>query len=217
MGKQEELPLIYQRINKRNYFLKIFRRAEKKYGKSEKRLAAEEWGAGWKVLISTIMSAQSRDETTIEVAEKLFFRYGTLVKLSKAKLGEVLKIFSKLNYNRTKAKHVVLSSKMLVKNFGGRVPSEIGELVKLPGVGRKTANLIITEVFGKEGICVDTHVHRLSNVLGFVKTNSPNQTEMALRELVPQKYWGRINRLFVLWGKDCAGRDREKLLECLEK
>ena len=202
---------------KRGEFLKVFRKAEKRYGKSEKRLAGEGWGAAWKTLIVTIMSAQSRDETTIVIGEKLFRRYDTLEKLSRAKFEEVYKIFSGLNYNKTKAKHVIESAKMLLSDFNGKVPDSIDELVKLPGVGRKTANLVITEEHGKDGITVDTHVMRLSNVLGLVKTKTPSQTEFELIKIAPRKYWSRINRLFVLWGKDVPGRDRKRLLDKLEE
>ena len=92
----------------------------------------------------------------------------------------------------------------------------IEELVELPGVGRKTANLVIAEVHDGDGICIDTHVHRISNVLGLVKTKNPTETEFALMKIAPRTYWSRINRLFVLWGKSVGGRDRKKLLAALE-
>ena len=190
-------------------------KAELKYGSVEKRLAAEGWAEPWQTLIATIMGAQSRDETTIPIAESLFEKY-SLESLAYAKYSDVLKIFSSLNYNRTKARNVIECAKALVRDYNGSVPDTIEDLVNLPGVGRKTANLIITECFGKEGICVDTHVHRISNVLGFVKTKNPTETEMALREFVPHKYWSRINRIFVLWGKNVSGRDKNKLLKVLD-
>ncbi len=200
-------------MDKTTQFLEIFLNAKKKYAHTQKRLAAEGWDADWKVLIATIMSAQSRDETTIPIAEKLFEKYPTLNTLAKAAYADVLSIFSSLNYNRTKAQHVIQAAKYLLENYRGSIPSEIDELLKIPGVGRKTANLIITQVHQKDGICVDTHVHRISNVLGLVKTKTPHQTEDALKKIVPQKYWAQINRIFVLWGKDVPGRDKRKLLE----
>jgi len=202
--------------NKEN-FINIFKKAEKKYGKYEKRLAGESWGSAWKTLVATIMSAQSRDETTIPIAENLFRKYSSLDKLANAKFSDVLKILKSMNYNKTKAKHVIMAAKFIRDDFKGKVPADIGELVKIPGVGRKTANLVITEVHKLDGICVDTHVHRISNVFGFVKTNNPNKTEMELRELVPKKYWKKINRIFVLWGKDVSGRDKDRLLAKLEQ
>ena len=204
-------------MNKTDYFIDIFRKAELKYGLVEKRLAAEGWDYPWQTLLATIMSAQSRDETTIPIAENLFAKYSDLPSLAHAKYSDVLKVFRSLNYNKTKARNVIDTAKMLLGQYDGQVPDTIEELIVLPGVGRKTANLIITEVFGKEGICVDTHVHRISNVFGFVKTNNPSETEFALREVVPRQYWSRINRIFVLWGKDVPGRDKQKLLTALNK
>ncbi len=203
-------------MNKKQYFLKIFASAEKKYGKSEKRLAGEGWDAGWKLLIATIMSAQSRDETTIRVAENLFRKHDKLEKLANAEYNDVLRIFKGLNYNKTKAKNVIASAGILVSDFKGKIPDSIEELVKLPGVGRKTANLVISELYKKSGICVDTHVHRISNVLKLVDTKKPYETELALMKIAPEEYWSRINRIFVLWGKDISGRDKKKILEKLD-
>jgi len=203
-------------MDRREYFLEVFEKVEKKYGKYEKRLAGESWGPAWKTLVATIMSAQSRDETTIPIAENLFKKYSSLDKLANAKFSDVLKILKSMNYNKTKAKHVIMAAKFIRDDFKGKVPADIDELVKIPGVGRKTANLVLGEVFKKDVICVDTHVHRISNVFGFVKTNNPNKTEMELRMLVPKKYWKKINRIFVLWGKDVPGRDKERLLTELE-
>ena len=198
-------------------FLEIFRKAEKRYAKYEKRLAGEGWKEDWQTLIATIMSAQSRDETTILIAEELFARYGSLDKLAKAKYSDVLTIFKSLNYNRTKAKNVIKAAKYMVENFEGNVPDDIDKLVEIPGVGRKTANLVLSEIYEKDTICVDTHVHRLSNVLGLVKTKNPEETEYTLQKVAPRKYWNRINRVFVLWGKEVPGRDKKKLLKRLEE
>lgn len=204
-------------MDKRKYFLQVFRKAERKYGRYEKRLAGEGWSADWKTLIATIMSAQSRDDTTIRIAEELFRKYNNLDSLAKARYSDVLAIFKSLNYNRTKAKNVIAAAKFIIKEFGKKIPDEIDELVKIPGVGRKTANLVLTECHDKDGIVVDTHVHRISNVFGFVKTKNPTETEFALMKIAPKKYWSRINRIFVLWGKEVSGRDKEKLLTKLDE
>lgn len=204
-------------MNKTELFLQIFKKAEQRYGKTEKRLAGEGWEEDWQTLIATIMSAQSRDETTIPIAERLFERYNTLEKLSKARYANVLSILRSMNYNRTKAKHVIAAARFLVEKYQGRIPDTIEVLVKIPGVGRKTANLVIAECHGKDGICVDTHVHRISNVLGLVKTKTPAQTEQALLEIAPRRYWSRINRIFVLWGKDVRGRDKKRILGILNE
>lgn len=202
---------------KRVLFLQIFKKAEKKYGKVEKRLAGEGWQNDWQTLIATVMSAQSRDETTIPIAESLFRKYGSLENLANAKYEDVLFSLKSLNYNRTKSKNIIACAKMLISDYNGKVPDEIDELVKLPGVGRKTANLIITECFGKQGICVDVHVHRISNAIHLVRTKNPTETEFALMKIAPKKYWGRINRLFVLWGKEVTGKDKNKFLKKLEE
>lgn len=206
-----------QIMDKKKYFLEIFAKAEKKYGQSVKRLAGDDWEKDWQTLVATILSAQTRDETTIPVSEDLFRRYSTLEKLSKAKYDDVLKIISRVNFKNNKAKHVIGAAKYLVDNCNGEVPDSIDELIKIPGVGRKTANLVIAEVHNMDGICVDTHVHRLSNVIGLVKTKTPTQTETELMKIAPKKYWSRINRLFVLWGKSVRGRDRKKVLEKLDE
>ena len=199
-------------MNKTKYFLEVFKLAEKRYGKHEKRLAGDGWNHGWQTLIATIMSAQTRDEVTIPVAENLFKKYNSVEKLSKAKVGKVLKIIKSVNFSKTKAKNVVNTAKMLVKNCNGRVPDSIDELIKLPGVGRKTANLVLSEVHEKDVICIDTHCQRLLNVLGIVNTKTPHQTEIEMMKIVPKRYWSRINRIFVLWGKDVRGRDKKVLL-----
>ena len=203
-------------MDKRAYFLEIFKKAEKRYGRYTKRLAGDKWPKDWQTLIATILSAQTRDEMTIPVAEKLFKKYPSLEKLSKARYDAVLKIISRVNFKNNKAKHVIAAAKYLVENYEGKVPDDIDELVKLPGVGRKTANLVLSEVHSKDSITVDTHVHRISNVLGLVKTKTPAQTEQELMKIVPRRYWSRINRLFVLWGKEVRGREKKKLLERLK-
>lgn len=204
-------------MDRKKEFLELFEKAEARYGKSEKRLAGEGWSEVWKTLIATILSAQSRDETTILIAERLFERYDRLEKLSRASVRDVEKTLKGMNYYKTKARNVSGTARMLLEEFGGRVPETMEELVRLPGVGRKTANLVLTECFGKDGITVDTHVHRISNVFGFVKTKTREKTEIELMKIVPHELWSRVNRIFVLWGKEVAGRDRERFLARLEK
>lgn len=200
-------------MGKKEEFLKIFNAAEKHYGVFDKRLAGEGWEHDWQTLFATILSAQSRDETTIPIAEGLFSKYPTLQSIVKAGENNVFKEIKSINYNRTKSKHIVAAAKYLLEHHKGKVPDTMEELVEIPGVGRKTANLVLTEVHGKDGITVDTHVHRISNVFGFVNTKNPTQTEFELMKLVPKKYWYRVNRLFVLWGKEVPGKDKKRFLE----
>ena len=206
-------------MDKTAYFLEIFSKAEKKYGASAKRLAGEDWKEEWMTLIATILSAQTRDETTIPVAEAVFNKYDDVSKLAKARLSDVENTIKRINFYKTKSKNIIGAAKWLVDNGykDGRVPNTIDDLIKMPGVGRKTANLVLTEVHEKDGITVDTHVHRISNVFGFVKTKNPTQTEYELMKIVPKEYWSRINRIFVLWGKEVRGRDKKKFLEKLEE
>ncbi|MBS3106595.1 endonuclease III [Candidatus Woesearchaeota archaeon] len=199
----------------RREFLKIFNAAERKFGKDPTRLAGEGWPEPWQLVITTIMSAQSRDETTIPVAEGLFRKFPTLEQLAQADSEEILAALKSLNYNKTKARHILATAKILNERKG-EIPNTIDGMLQLPGVGRKTANLVVCEIHNADGICVDTHVHRISNVLGLVKTKTPHQTEKALQKIAPKRYWSRINRLFVLWGKKVPGRERKKLMAALK-
>lgn len=197
-------------------FLFIFKKAKKKYNKNSKRLAAEGWDNDWKVLITTIMSAQSRDETTISIAESLFNKFPNLISLSNASINNIEFQLKSLNYYKTKSKNIKLAAECLIKNYNSLIPDRLEDLLKIPGVGLKTANLILSEVHKKQAICVDTHVHRISNVLGFVKTKNPEQTEKELRKIVPRRYWNQINRIFVLWGKEVSGTNKNKFLDSLK-
>ena len=204
-------------MNKRKYFLKIFKKLEKKYGNYNKRLAGDSWSKPWQTLVATILSAQSRDETTIPIAENLFKEYFTLEKLSKARYKDVFKILKRINYNKTKTKNVVNAAKFIIKNYEGNIPDNMEDLIKIPGVGRKTANLVLTEVHNKDAIVIDTHCHRLLNLLGVVNTKNPHETELSMMKVSPRIYWSKINRLFVLWGKEAPGRDRKKILKNLNE
>ena len=193
-------------------FLQIFKKAQKKYSQSTKRLAGENWQHDWQTLITTIYSAQSRDETTIPVMEKAFKTLPTLESWSKAPLSKIKRLTKRINFYKTKSRNSKATAQILIKNFKSKVPDTIEQLTTLPGVGRKTANLIITEIHKKPGITVDTHVHRISNVLGLVKTKTPHETELELMKIAPKKYWSKINRIFVLWGKEVRGKDKNKIL-----
>ncbi|MEK6934080.1 MAG: endonuclease III [Nanoarchaeota archaeon] len=204
-------------MDRKRYFLKIFRKAKKKYGNYKKRLAGECWRYDWQTLIATIYSAQSRDETTIPVMEAAYKELPTLKKFASAPLSKIMSLTKKTNYYITKSKNSKAAAQILLDKFNGKVPDTIENLISLPGVGRKTANLILSEIHKKDAITVDTHVHRISNVLGLVRTNTPDETELTLKKIIPRKYWSKINRLFVLWGKEVSGRDKKKLLMTLEK
>lgn len=198
---------------RRERFIEIFTLAKDMYEDTAKRLAGEEWKKDWQTLMSTIMSAQNRDSVTIPTAEKLFDTYPTLEEFAHADLNDIRDIIDNINYYKNKSKYMKKTAKTLLDEHDGNIPDTMDDLLYLTGVGRKTANLILTEVHDKPAICVDTHVHRISNVFDIVDTEKPDETEQELRRIAPKKYWKEINRYFVLWGQDVSGRDKEKLLE----
>lgn len=203
--------------DKTKRFLYLFHRSKTTYEETARRLAAEGWDEPWQVVISTIMSAQNRDESTIQTAEALFEAYPSIQALSQAKYDDVLNIFSSINYNKSKADYVITTADSLVSEFDSDVPNNRDDLLSLKGVGRKTANLVLSTVFEQPAICVDTHVHRISNVFDLVNTDKPNGTEKRLEDVAPEQYWRHINRYFVLWGQDIPGDDQDRLLDGLEQ
>lgn len=202
---------------RRRKFLELWDLAYNKYKTNTRRLAGEGWDADWKLLIVTMLSAQSRDEITIPVAEGLFEEYSSLSELANAPISDLINSLSRINYNKTKAKHIKQTAKFLLENHNGKVPRKISDLMALPGVGLKTANLVASELFSEDAICVDTHVHRIANVFELVNTTSPIQTEKELMKVAPKKYWRLINRIFVLLGQDVKGRSKDKFLEKLKE
>ena len=156
----------------------------------------------FKVLISCILSLRTQDRTTAEASARLFALADTPDKILKLTPEVIEPAIYPVGFYRTKAKTVLEISRLLVDNYGGIVPDEIDELLKLPGVGRKTANLTVTMGYGKPGICVDTHVHRITNRWGYVATKTPEETERALRAKLPARYWLEINDLLVTFGQN---------------
>lgn len=155
----------------------------------------------FQVLISTILSLRTKDPVTLAASERLLKVAKTprqMLKLSEKKISHLI---YPAGFYRTKAKTLREISKRLLREYKGRVPHHLEELLKFKEVGRKTANLVLTLGFRKLGICVDTHVHRISNRLGLVKTKTPDETEFALRKILPKKYWIPYNDLFVAFGQ----------------
>jgi len=155
----------------------------------------------FKVLVATILSARTKDETTVKVCEKLFSKVKNFKDFDKFKQSEIEKLIYPVGFYKTKAKYLKKLPEAL-KEFNSKVPSEINDLLKLPGVGRKTANLVRAVAFKKDGMCVDIHVHRISNRLGYVRTKTPFETEMKLREKLPKKYWENFNSMLVAFGQN---------------
>lgn len=188
-----------------------------KKNSSKMRLAAEKWKNPWEILISTILSARTRDEKTIPVAKKLFEKYSTFKKLANANLGEVEKIIKPVNFYRNKSKNIINCSKEIVKEHKGKVPNKIGDLIKLSGVGRKTANVFLSET-GKPAIGVDTHVSYISQKLNWTKNKNPEKIEEDLKNLFSKKYWDKLNSTLVRFGKTHTSRkEKDKLLEKIKK
>jgi endonuclease III len=162
---------------------------------------AKTQGDPFKVLISTMLSLRTKDLVTAAASERLFAKADKPQKLAKLPLGDIQQLIYPVGFYKTKAAAVQKTSQLLLEKFKGKVPDDIDALTTLPGVGRKTANLVLTLGFGKHGICVDTHVHRISNIWGYVKTRSPHETEMALRAKLPRKNWIEYNDLLVSFGQ----------------
>jgi endonuclease-3 len=154
------------------------------------------------VLISTILSLRTKDQVTREASKKLFAKADSPKALLALSEDEIERLIYPVGFYRTKARTIRQVCQDLLDKYRGRVPDDLDELLKLKGVGRKTANLVITLGFGKPGVCVDTHVHRVSNRLGYVKTKTPEQTEFALRKKLPMEYWIEFNDLLVTWGQN---------------
>jgi endonuclease III len=154
------------------------------------------------VLVSTILSLRTKDQVTREASRRLLAVAGTPAELIALPEEEISKLIFPVGFYRTKARTLKQLGRDLLEKYGGKVPDDLDELLKIKGVGRKTANLVITLGFGIPGICVDTHVHRVSNRLGYVSTKTPEQTEAALRKKLPKEYWIEYNDLLVTWGQN---------------
>lgn len=160
------------------------------------------YSKSFKVLISTILSARTKDETTEEVSKRLFKRVKNIDDLLNIEQKELEKLIYPVGFYKTKSKHLKELAKIVKNDYNGKIPNKLEDLIKLPGVGRKTANLVITLAFDDYGICVDTHVHRICNRWGFVNTETPEETEMELRKKLPKEYWKTINNLLVVFGRE---------------
>jgi endonuclease-3 len=153
------------------------------------------------VLISTLLSLRTKDEVTAAASRRLLGRADTPEKMLRLDAAEIRKMIYPVGFYKRKAETLLRVSRILLELHSGRVPDDLDKLLELPGVGRKTANLVLTLGFGKPGICVDTHVHRITNRLGYVKTKSPDETEMVLRDKLPKAWWIPINDILVAFGQ----------------
>lgn len=171
--------------------------------------------AAFKVLISTVLSLRTKDATTEKASERLFALAQTPEAMTRLTAAEIERAVFPVGFYRTKARSILKICRILLDEYAGRVPDDLDRLLALPGVGRKTANLVVTVGFGKPGICVDTHVHRISNRWGIVRTRTPEETEFALRRRLPARYWIRINDLLVAYGQNVCVPISPKCNSCV--
>jgi endonuclease-3 len=155
----------------------------------------------WAVLVSTILSLRTKDEVTLAASKRLLEKAGSPSELSAIKEEVIAKLIYPVGFYRNKAFSLKRIASILLVQYNGEVPASMEELLALPGVGRKTANLVLTEAFNLDGLCVDIHVHRISNRCGWLCSKNPEETEMILRKILPGQYWKRINYLLVLYGQ----------------
>ena len=164
-------------------------------------LANKEDTTPFQVLVSTLLSLRTKDEVTAAATARLLPVAGTPEAMLGLSKEEIEVLIHPVGFYHTKAERLRDISRIIIDDHQGCVPNTIDQLLALPGVGRKTANLVLVEGFDKDGICVDTHVHRISNRIGYVKTKSPDQTEFELRKQLPRKYWKRYNEMLVAFGQ----------------
>jgi len=162
---------------------------------------AEKHSGPFTILVSTILSLRTKDEVTAKATERLLALAVTPEDMVKLSEEEIIKAIYPVGFYRNKAKTILHICRELIDRFDSRVPDTIEQLLTLKGVGRKSANLVVTLGYNKEGLCVDTHVHRISNRLGYVRTKTPEKTEYALRNKLPSEYWMRYNTLMVAFGR----------------
>ena len=156
----------------------------------------------FQILIATVLSLRTRDQTTAEASERLFRLATTPRAMSRLSARQIERAIYPVGFYRTKARQIREICRELLNHYGGRVPDDMAKLLTLKGVGRKTANLVVTLGFGKPGICVDIHVHRISNRWGYIRTRSPAESEEALRGKLPKEYWIGYNDLLVPFGQN---------------
>ena len=166
------------------------------------------------VLIACILSLRTNDRTTYPATLRMLELAKTPKEMKSVGVNELSKAIYPVGFYENKAKQIIELSRIIDEELGGKCPDEIEELIKFNGVGRKTANLVLSEGFHKPAICVDVHVHRIFNRLGYVKTKNPEETEFALREKLPKKYWIDINSLMVTHGQNCCKPQKPKCSEC---
>ena len=200
--------------HKRERALEVCRRMAELYPNAE---CALHFRDPFSLVIAVLLSAQTTDASVNKVTPILFDRWPDAAALASAPLGEVEEVLHPLGFFRSKAKHAVETAQMVTVEFGGHVPSTMEELTRLPGVGRKTANIVLNNAFGiVEGIAVDTHVFRIATRLGFTSAKAPLDAEKDLLKLIPQEWWGPVNHQWVLYGRQVCDAKKPACVAELE-
>jgi endonuclease-3 len=182
--------------------IEILKKEVKKWNQPAVTQVANRSRDPFRILISTVLSTRTKDETTSAASGRLFKLARTPQQMLELEEDEIARIIYPVGFYKTKAKNILSICRDLAGMYHSKVPDDLDDLLKLKGVGRKVANLVVTLGYGKKGICVDTHVHRISNRLGYVKTRTPEQTEMSLRKKLSRKYWIIFNDLLVTFGQN---------------
>ncbi|MFA5059463.1 MAG: endonuclease III [Candidatus Omnitrophota bacterium] len=182
--------------------IRTLRREVKNLKTPSVTMVGRKWKSPFLVLISCLLSLRTKDEVTLPASERLFALAASPQGMFRLSIPTIEKTIYPVGFYKTKARNIKLICQTLIKKFASQVPADIDTLLTLRGVGRKTANLVMTEGFGKLGICVDTHVHRISNRFGYIATKTPEETEWALRAKLPKKFWIEYNALLVMWGQN---------------
>lgn len=174
------------------------------FSRLKERYPPEKFGSRdpFRVLIATVLSQRTRDEVTDRATEKLFKKFGTCSAIASADVRDIEELIQEVGFYRIKAPRVKEIARMIDNDFKGKVPADMESLLSLPGVGRKTANCVLVYGFGMDAVAVDTHVHRISNRLGLVRTGAPEETETELRRVLPKRHWRNMNELLVRFGQD---------------
>ena len=169
------------------------------------------------ILVSTIISLRTKDAVTEAASERLFKAADTPFKMTVLSTDKIAKLIYPAGFYRVKAKQIFECSKIILEKYNGKTPNQIDQLTEMPGVGRKTANLVLTEGYDLDGICVDVHVHRILNRLGIINTMTPDETEIRLRENLPKKFWKKINFWLVTFGQYHCKPVKPECSKCLLK
>ena len=209
-GKQRAVPPVGTVMRR------LGRAIERLENPAVEKIAEEQKGDPFRVLVATMLSAQTQDPVTFAASTRLFARAPTPAAMLRLDVKEIERLIYPVSFYRNKARHVLDACRQLLDRYGGRVPATMEELLALPGVGRKTANLVLIVAHGSgANICVDTHVHRIANRLGWVRTRTPEQTEQALYAVAPRRWWASINLYLVTWGQNVCRPIRPRCRECV--